>query len=60
MSQKTIDNIIIWCMLIVSTIIVILILITGYCHFYKSHYRGDWKETLIDNDEPNNVEPKKI
>ena len=46
MSQKTIDNIIIWCMLIACTIIITSIIITGCCHFYKTHYRGDW------NDEP--------
>jgi hypothetical protein len=44
MSQKTIDNISIWFMLIASMIIIILIIISGCCHFYKSHYRGDWKE----------------
>ena len=44
MSQKTIDNITIWTLFIASTIIIILIIISGCCQFYKSHYRGDWNE----------------
>lgn len=44
---KITDNVLVWCLLILSTMVCILIITSGCCHFYKAHYRGDISEELL-------------